>query len=219
MTNLIARCSRENLLAAGSSGVMLAFAHVHPDLWFIALFALVPFLWRLWSARRKEACPLGVVLATTYVLTTSFGDFVAAPWTVLIKLAALSIAFAAFAYAISRAKSLVGLNPLAIAVLWVPFGYVLTQYVGIGDIFFVEQIGSNLVAGFGSLVGVLLCSAVIILGNSLLLLFARYAKQRLVCNTRIKPDSDDCFVILSNIIFTFETRRYCLPVRRAPPRF
>lgn len=196
---------------------MLAFAHVHPDLWFLAFFALVPFLWHLNMVGGREAPFLGMITATTYVLTTCFGDFVAAPWTVLFKLLSLNLAFAAFSYVISRVRVLLGFNPLAIAVLWVPFGFVLTQYAGIGDIFFVEQVGANLIAGFGSLAGVVLCSAVIILGNSLLLLFARYTYKKFLLAGRSQPDSVSRFHKPSPVTLHFETRRYGLPGRRAPP--
>jgi hypothetical protein len=196
---------------------MLSFAHVHADLWFLAFFALVPFLWRLSTVGRREAPSLGMILATTYVLTTCFGDFVAAPWMVLVKLLSLNFAFAVFSYAISRLRVLLGFNPLAIAVLWVPFGFALTQYAGIGEIFFVEQVGANLIAGFGSLVGLLLCSAVVVLGNSLLLLFVRYAYKRLLVGGRFKLVSDFRFHRPSPATLLFETRRYTLPSRRAPP--
>ncbi len=210
--------SRENILCGGSSAVMLAFAHVHPELWFISFFALVPFLWRLCHVNRKGALALGLILATIYVFATSLGDALPAPRAFLFKLLALNTAFAIFGLAINRVKKYLGFDPLFIALLWFPLGYVLFQFAGLRDIFAIPHAGPNLVIGFGSLFGILLWSSVIILGNSLILLFARYAKRQLLGRSKVQPASDRQLYINSDKFF-FERRWYSVPNPRAPPRF
>ena len=208
---------RENIICGGSSAVMLAFAHVHPELWFISFIALVPFLWRLCHVDRKGALALGMILATTYVFATSVGDILFAPRAFLFKLFSLNAAFAIFGLAINRVKTYLGFDPFFIALLWFPLGYILFKYAGLGDIFYIWHTGPNLVVGFGSLFGVLLWSCVIILGNSLILLFARYAKRQLFRRGKFQSESDRQFYIHSDKFF-FERRWYCVPNPRAPPR-
>jgi hypothetical protein len=209
---------RLNVLCGGSSAIMLAFAHVHPELWFISFFALVPFLWRLCHVNGKEAVALGMILATTYVLATSIGDILLVPKTFLVKLFSLNAAFAVFGLAINRVKTHLGFNPLFIALLWFPLGFVLIQYAGLADVFYIAHAGPNLVIGFGSLFGVLLWSCVIILGNSLILLFARLAKRQLLRRSTIQ--SGNYRRVYTHFERPFLSGRwYCVPNRRAPPLF
>ena len=37
----------ENFLCAGSSALLISVAHLYPEFWFVSLFALIPFLWRV----------------------------------------------------------------------------------------------------------------------------------------------------------------------------
>jgi len=205
-----------SFLCAAGSAILLAFAHVHPELWFISLFALVPFLWRLNRVSLKGAISLGVILATTYVFATSTADLLFAPKTFLFKLFALNVAFALFGLAINRVKRLLGFDPLFIALLWFPMQYVLIRYAHLGAIFFVSTGGSSLLIGFCSLFGVLLGSLVVVLGNSLMLLLVRYIGQCIFSNKKSVTTSDkEYYPPLDEVIL--KQRWYCFPDVRAPP--
>lgn len=210
--------TRENIICGASSAIMFAFAHVHHELWFISFFALVPFLWRLCYVNRPGALVLGMILATTYVFATSIASLVTAPQAFLFKLCSLNVAFAVFALAINRVRKHLGFNPLFIALLWFPLGYVLVQYADLNDFFYQSHAGLNLVSGFGSLLGILLWSFVIILGNSLILIFARDALRKLFRRSKFRSENDR-WRLVHSIEPVISRHWYCVPNRRAPPTF
>ncbi len=207
---------RTNLLSAGSSALLLAFAHVHVDLWFLALFALVPFLWRLASVGRRQAAMLGVMLATCFALATSAGQLATAPVSFVIQLAALSTVFAVFGYAINRLSARLGFNPLLIALVWFPLGLLLAQVVNLGDALLLGQAGPELLLGFGSLAGLLFWSTIVVLINGLILLLAHFIQRRLlrrssVRRTEFRP------VYIFDLVLPLTQRWAIIPSRRAPP--
>ncbi len=205
-----------NFVPAAGSAILLTFAHVHPEFWFISLFALVPFLWRLCHVNRKGALALGIILATTYVFATSTGDLLFAPKTFLFKLFSLNIAFALFSLAINRVKKALGFDPLFIALLWFPMEYLLIQYAHLGHIFSISFTGPSLIIGFSSLFGILLGSLVIVLGNSLILLFVRYVEQWVSSNENSVTESDkESYAPLDEVIL--ERSWYYFPPPRSPP--
>ncbi len=205
-----------SFLCAASSAILLSFAHVFGELWFISLFALVPFLWRLCHVNLRGAVSLGMMLATFFVCTTSVSDLIFAPKIFLLKLLSLNIAFALFGLIVSRAKKSLGFDPLFIALLWFPIEYVLIHYAHLGAIFSISNSGSSLIIGFYSLFGILLGSLVIVLGNSLLLLILRYVGQWLSsCNELLTESDKSPYPTIDEVIL--ERRRYYFPDVRAPP--
>jgi len=206
-----------NFVPAAGSAILLAFAHVHPELWFISLFALVPFLWRLNRVSLKGAISLGVILATTYVFATSTSDLLFAPKTFLFKLFALNVAFALFGLAINRVRRLLGFDPLFIALLWFPIEYVLIHYAHLGAIFLISNSGSSLIIGFYSLFGILLGSLAIVLGNSLFLLILQHVGQWISSCSEFLTGSDNNPRSVFDEV-TLERRWYCFPQPRSPPQ-
>jgi apolipoprotein N-acyltransferase len=208
---------RQNVICAGSSGIILAFAHIHPELWPVSFIALLPFLWRLNNVGRRGAVGLGLILASTYLFATCLSDLMLAPAIFLIKLLSLNIAFAIFAYAINRLKRHVGFNSIVIVLLWLPLGFVLIHSVGMGDILSIPHTGSNLIIGFGSLIGVLLGSLIIILGNSLILLYVRYIERKISSGRIFLPavSKERKYPPTENIVV--ERICYFLPEPRSPP--
>ncbi len=206
-----------DFLAAGSSALLLSFAHVYGELWFILLFALVPFLWRLCCVSLTGAASLGIMLATFFVCATSVRDLILTPDIFLLKLFALNAAFVVFALIINRARRHLGFDPLFIALLWLPLEYALIHFAGLGDIFSISNSGCSLVIGFCSLFGILLGSLVVILGNSLLLLIIRYLRQWMLSRTRL---STECNKKARSPVdeILLERRWYYFPDVRAPPR-
>jgi len=205
-----------SFLCAAGSAILLSFAHVFGELWFISFFALVPFLWRLCHVNLRGAVSLGMMLATFFVCATSVSDLIFAPKIFLLKLLSLNIAFALFALAIHRARKAFGFDPLFIALLWFPMEYVLIHYAGLGTIFPVSNSGSSLMIGFCSLFGILLGSLVIVLGNSLLLLILRHVGRWLSsCNEFLTGSDDKSYSPLDEVILV--KRWYYFPDVRAPP--
>jgi hypothetical protein len=205
-----------NFLAAASSAILLSFAHVFGELWFLSLFALVPFLWRLCRVNVRGAISLGLMLATFFVCATSVSDLVFAPKIFLLKLFALNAAFALFGLTINRARKYLGFDPLFIALLWFPLEYVLIHYAGLRAIFSISNSGSSLVIGFCSLFGILLGSLVVVLSNSLLLLILRYVRHWLFSHDGFLTASDSkSYRALHEVIL--ERSWYSFPDVRAPP--
>lgn len=207
---------RSNLLAAGSSAMMLAFAHVHAQLWFVALVALVPFLWRLGSVDRRQASILGMMLATLYMVATMSGELVVAPKTFLFELAALNAAFAIFGYAINRLSVRMGFNPLLIALVWFPLGLVLAQVANLGDVMLFGQAGPELLLGFGSLAGILFWSVVMVLINGLTLMLARFIQRKLIRRRSVRRAVIRRIYIFIQV-FPLSVRWALIPSRRGPP--
>ncbi len=208
---------RQNLVWAGSSGIILAFVHAHPELWFISFFALVPFLRRLFHVGPRGSVELGVIMATTYMFATGLGGLILDPKAFLLKLVTLNIAFAVFAYIINRVKRRLGFNPLLIALLWFPIAYVLLHFTKLGTVFFVSDSVSNLIVGFCSLFGILVGSLVVILGNSLILLFIKYVEQKAPARKEsLKKDYEDETYYTSEDIVKERIWHY-LPEPRSPP--
>jgi hypothetical protein len=205
-----------SFLCAAGSAILLSFAHVFGELWFISLFALVPFLWRLCHVNLRGAASLGMMLATFFVCATSVSDLIFAPKIFLLKLLSLNIAFALFALVVHRARKAFGFDPLFIALLWFPMEYVLIHYAHLGAIFSVSNSGSSLVIGFCSLFGLLLGSLAIVLGNSLLLLILRYVGQWILSHEKPLTEGDNkSYRLFDEVIL--ERRWYYFPDVRAPP--
>jgi hypothetical protein len=208
-------CSLSFLCAAGSA-ILLSFAHVFGELWFISLFALVPFLWQLCHVNLRGAISLGMMLATFFVCATSVSDLILAPKIFMLKLFAFNAAFALFGLAIVRARKHLGFDPLFIALLWFPLEHVLIEYADLGSLFSISNSGSSLIIGFCSLFGFLLGSLAIVLSNSLLLLILRYVRRWLLSSKEFLIENDNKYYRPFDEII-FERRWYYFPDVRAPP--
>ena len=61
-----------HFLFAGGSALILSIAHIYPEYWFVSLFALVPFLWRVTRANLPDSILLGIILAAVAAVYPSF---------------------------------------------------------------------------------------------------------------------------------------------------
>lgn len=194
---------------------MLCFAHVHQELWFFSLFALVPLLWRLGHVSRGQALILGLITATTYVFAAHFGRLLTAPGDFVIKLATLNASFAGSAFAISSLRSRFRLNPLTVASISLPAGCLIIHRAGFGGMIGAD-VGLGLLVGLGSLGGLVACSAVLVLSNLVILPLARYVKRRLL---RRIVDPADGFrqLVAKTALYHFTPVWYAVPKLRGPP--
>lgn len=162
-------CLAESFLYAGSSAIMLSISRIYPELWFISLFALVPFLWRAVDTTLTGSVGLGVLLASSYCLATiPIGhDNILG---VLSRLAVLNILLVLYAVSVNRASKFVGFNAVLIALLWLPVEHLLGNYAGLSLSHALSESDSSLIIRLGSLFGMLIVSFAIVLLNSLLLI-------------------------------------------------
>lgn len=206
----------EDFLCAGSSALILSVVYLHPEYWFISLFALLPFLWRLTRANLCGSLVLGIILASCYAFVAFTGEVLVSPWTFLFKLFLLSLVFSVFGIAVNRIKRYTGFNPLFIAALWLPLEYVLSHYAHLDSIFTISGTDSTLLIRIGSLFGMLLVSFAIVFINSLILLVLKRVVQALRSHTTF-PAKDHKRLYPSFKDIILERRWYYFPDPRAPP--
>lgn len=168
-------------LCAGSSSLLISLAHLYPQFWFVSLFALVPFLWRAIQASLKESVLLGCLLATScYLVGFPSGTEVAAG-VILLQLLGLNAIFAVYAAGVNRIGRHIGINAIFVAALWLPLEYAISHWAGLESLFTLSasELDWPILTRIGSLFGMLMVSFVIVLVNSLVLLFLRQVVQAL----------------------------------------
>lgn len=207
---------RSNCLCAGSSALMLVYAHIHTELWFLAFFALIPFLSQLRRADSRDAPITGMILASVYVLVTGAAEIFSAPMVFLFKFLLLNIVFGLLSLIISSIKSRLRFDPLVIALLTVPVSLILVRFVNLEHIFAVMHAGPNLAISIYSLFSILLWSAVIILGNSLVLAFARFVLGKPRQRSRLRSKSMRRKLIPTDQV-SISRYYFWSPIPRAPP--
>lgn len=215
-TIAIKRGLRRNFLCAGSSALMLVYAHIHTDLWFLAFFALIPFLSQLCRANSRDAPITGMILASVYVLATGAAEIFSAPMVFLFKFLLLNFVFGLLSLVISSIKSRQRFDPLVIALLTVPVSLILVRFFNLEHLFAVMHAGPNLAISIYSLFSILLWSAVIVLGNSLVLAFARFVLGKPRQRSRLRSKSIRRRLILTAPMFLSRVY-YWSPNPRAPP--
>lgn len=167
-----------HFICAGTSALILSIAHLHPECWFVSLFALVPFLWRLNNANLPGSILLGVMLAGCYAFVAFIGEVLISPGEFFLKLLFLSLVFSIFGVSINLAKKYIGFYPIFTAALWLPVEYILTHYVGLKYIFTFALADSSITVRFASLFGCLMVSFGIMLINSLILMLIELVSNR-----------------------------------------
>jgi hypothetical protein len=203
-------------LSAGTSALLLVYAHVHSELWFLAFFALVPFLSQLCRSSRREAPATGMMLATIYVLATGFGEIVTAPKVLLFKFLALNVVFGLLSMVITWLRSRLRFQPLMMALLTVPVSLLLFRWVNLEHLFQMMHAGPNLAISFCSLFSILLWSTVLVLGGSLVLVFARSVLGGICRLRKLRPRPSRRTLVLCDPIVR-SRYFYCAPNPRAPP--
>jgi len=205
-----------NSLAALGSAILLSIAHANPDYWFVSLFALIPFLWRVCYVDAKGSIVLAIMLSTFFVLLTCFYQLMAYPAVFLFKLLSLNATFIVFAFGINRLKKSLGFDPLGIALIWFPIEYILISFANLGGVFSISEPGSKIVSGSCSLFGLILGSLIVVLINAVILWLLKYVIEKIRKKSDyLKKKSQRVYPRLSRAIF--ERCRCCLPKPRSPP--
>jgi apolipoprotein N-acyltransferase len=203
-------------LAAGSSAFFLSLVHLHLEFWFLSLFALVPYLWRLKGAGLIDSAALGLILAACLSSVVFVEDLRAAPEAFLFKLLVLSFILSLFGIIVNRIKKHLGYCPVFIAALWLPLEYCLIRYTGAGILLDLRAADSGWLARIASLFGLLGVSFFIVLVNSVSVLIIEYVGRKIfsTLNSRFRLGSVS-FPVFESI--SSSKRWNCLPDLRAPP--
>ncbi len=205
-----------HFLCAGTSALILSIAHIHPEYWFLSLFALVPLLWRLNRTTLAGSILLGMILACCYAFVTFIGEALVAPGNFFLNLLLLSLVFSIFGIAVNRIKKYIGFSPVFIAALWVPLEYFLIKYPGMGGVLSFPTADSSGLIRFASLFGLLMVSFFIVLINSALFMLLEYVSQIGFSIERLRfPYKKISFPLFESIRTT--KRWDYLPNLRAPP--
>ncbi|MFC1476219.1 hypothetical protein ACFLQW_04380 [Candidatus Zixiibacteriota bacterium] len=205
-----------DFLCAGSSALLISVAHFYPEYWFVSLFALVPFLWRAACVGLLESIVLGGILATSYCFVTAPIALWLIPSSYVLKLLALNVLFALYAVAVNRLSRHIGFNAICMALLWLPLEFMLSHYTHLGSIFAFSETDSTLLIRVGSLFGILMVSFVVVLINSLILIFLGCVVRELAGHSDYPHNNN----LISYPPFRYILRGrnwFYFPDRRSPP--
>ena len=205
-----------HFICAGTSALILSIAHVHPEYWFMSLFALVPLLWQLKRTTLAGSILLGVILACCYAFVAFIGEALAAPGDFILNLLLLSLVFSIFGIAVNGVRKYIGFSPVFVAAIWVPLEYFLIRYPGMGGVLSFPTADSSELIRFASLFGLLMISFFIVLVNSVILMLIEYVSRIRFSIARLRfPNTVKSFPLFESIK---STKRWdYLPNLRAPP--
>lgn len=178
-----------SFLAGGGSALLLSIAHLDRRLWFLSLFALVPYLWRLKRTCIRCSIALGAIFAFFFSFVVFINDLTVSPMGFCFKLSVLISIFSIFGVAVNGIKKYIGFYPIFIAALWMPLEYFLIRYIGNGGILDFSDVDSSIIIRFGSLFGLLMVSFFVMLVNSLILFMIEnaaldYGFDRTIVNSK-----------------------------------
>ena len=206
----------EDFICAGSSALIISLIHLCPAYWFLSIFALLPFLWKLTSTNLSGSIILGTILGSCYAFVAFTDQILISPSIFLIKLLSLCLIFSTFGALVNRINKYTGFNPIFIAALWLPFEYALFHYAHLENIFTFSSINSTFLIRISSLFGILMVSFIIVLINSLILILIRQAVQAYCSETKCSlEDERISYPLLKRIIL--QKIYFYYPMRRAPP--
>jgi hypothetical protein len=186
--SLSIRCV-DTVLYSGISALLISAAHLRPELWFISLVALIPFLWRAARGSFVEIICLGCALAASCFLIMEGSAMWMTPASLLLKLLVLSFLFVLYGTLVNRISKHVGFNAIFIAVFWLPVEYALNHNAHMNGMFSFSGTSSTLLARVSSFFGALMISFLVVFINSVLLIASKrfvraiwfYEKSRMPC--------------------------------------
>lgn len=205
-----------HFICAGLSAFILSISHFYSGIWFVSLFALIPFLWRVIKTNLYDSIILGVILGSCCIFIAYPEEVFNSPLTFLFRFFSLSFIFSAFGIGVNRVNKYLGLNPVIIAALWLPLEYLISNNSISGSIFIFTGNQSEVIARFSSLFGFLMVSFAIVMINSLILIIINYAGNRKVSGNKFKfiREKIQYHHITQKIVYE---SWYYLPELRGPP--
>ena len=205
-----------HFIFSGSSALILSIAYIYTDFWFIYIFALLPFLYRVINTDFKGSVFSGVFLALSIAFVIFTNGSINAPVALAVRIIFLCLTFAAFSVAINRLRKYFFLSFLLFAILCYPLEYLHKSYFEFNTIFASLKNDAGFVFRAASLLSFIFISFVLIAVNSLILFLVD-----IICRSTFSGH----FYWLSNrsqSYLTADDRAFlrhwkCLPCLRAPP--
>lgn len=197
--------------------MLLSISYLLPQMWFILLFALIPFLWRLHRIGPAMSLLLGAMAAASFLFATAFNELISQPIPFLGQLVLVIVAFAAFGLVINKTGKWLGYNPFSIALLWLPIQYFLIQYSNFRPLLAHSSLESPVLTELCSLLGVLAASTVVLLANACVLILITHVIRKIMPRHRSIP-ANDRLPYASVDQGTLEPAPHSFVDVRAPPR-
>jgi hypothetical protein len=171
----------DQFVFAGSTALLIGAAHLNPRLWFLTLFGLIPFLWRVARASPRGSVVLGILLGISYGFLFRAGAPLFGTGSVD-RLLVFALLFGPYSLLVNQIIRHSGRNVIFLAASWLPVEYVLTCLCPAGCLFSLRETDSAFLLRICSLFGVLAVSFLIVLANVLILLLTEYlTRRRLAC--------------------------------------
>jgi len=206
-----------HFIFAGSSALIISIAYIFTDYWFVYVFALLPFLYRVINTDLKGSLISGVFLALSFVFVVFSSRFISSPAVFAVRILLLCLTFAAFSVVINRLKKYFALSFLLFVILCYPLEYFHKSYFEFNSV--IASLKNDVGFAFraASLLSIIFISFVLIAINSLLLFLID-----VIC--RLAPSRRFFWPINKSLLYrwaddrTFLKQWKCLPCLRAPPR-
>lgn len=205
-----------HFIFSGSSALILSIAYIYTDIWFVYIFALLPFLLRVINTDFKGSVINGVFLTLGLVFVTLSGEILKAPVSYTCNILLICFTFTALSVIINRLRRYFALSFLLFIVLCFPLEYFHKSYFEFNAIFKTLRNDAGFLFRAVSLFGFIFISFLIIAVNSLLLLLIGLLRRRVVSGhfyLAIEKSHFGCWVDDIALIKHGE----CLPNLRGPP--
>jgi len=161
----------DNFVYAGLSAALLITANLFPEYWYLDLIALIPFIYRLSKMPGTQTWKLGLLFSLCYFGVLSIDSFLIAPLSTLGQIIIAIFLFTTFTGMVGWIKKLFGFNPIFISFLWTILEYALIR-LGISNGLFNEiGISAPLFGMLSTVFGFVIISFIIVLSNTILILF------------------------------------------------
>ncbi|UCE66794.1 MAG: hypothetical protein JSU85_01930 [Candidatus Zixiibacteriota bacterium] len=207
-----------HFIFAGSSALILSIAYIYTDFWFIYIFALLPFLYRVVNTDLRGSVIAGLFLALSFVFVISTDNFINSPIKYVGNILLLCFTFILFSAAVNRLKRYIVLSVLLFAALCLPLEYFHKSYFEFNSVFASLKSDAGFIFRAASLFGFLSIAFLIIAVNSLLL-FLIEILCRMAFSGRFYDFTKEFAVHYSSQNNFFRSNPGLLPDPRGPPLY
>jgi hypothetical protein len=205
-----------HFIFAGVSALILSFAYIFTDFWFVYIFALLPFLHRIIKTDLRGSVLSGIFLAVSITFVTFSGESVRSPFAFCCNSIILCFTFTAFSMIINRLKRYFALSFLLFVALCLPLEYFHKSLIDFGAIFNTLEKDGGFIFRATSLFGFILTSFLIIAVNSLLFLLIGFLHRRTVSGHYYLFAGKSLSFCDTNDVASIKHGE-CLPCLRGPP--
>ncbi len=160
----------ESFFFAGTSALLLLLANLLANWWFLSLFALTPFLYRISRARLDESIRLGLLLGFAFLSVSLSNNLLADPVPALLKLLCGTALFTVLSWFLCRVRASFGFNPVVMAVIWAGFELIVIELGFPRGLFGEAGFTNHYLNGVTVLFGFVIVSFTIVLLNSLIVI-------------------------------------------------